>query len=46
MKQIEKLEILLTDECGKYENDCTTCPYTKKCDEYARLASKESEVIK
>ena len=40
MKELERfieLENLLTRECGKYENDCTTCPYKKECEEYEKL---------
>ena len=33
-ERIEELEKLLTAECGKYEKDCTTCPYRKACIEY------------
>lgn len=36
-KRLQELETLLMQECEKYEKDCTTCPYTKECDEYARL---------
>ena len=36
-KRIKELETLLMQECEKHEKDCTTCPYTKECDEYARL---------
>lgn len=46
MKRLEELEILLTNECSKYENDCTICPYTKECNEYAKLMSKENVVKK
>ena len=38
-KRIKELEILLMQECEKHEKDCTTCPYNKECDEYARLKS-------
>ena len=31
-----KINILMK-ECEKHEKDCTSCPYTKECDEYARL---------
>lgn len=43
MKELERfkeLESLLTRECGKYEKDCTTCPYQKECGEYG-----DSELI-
>lgn len=43
MKRFEELEKLLTAECGKYENDCTKCPYSKECDEYARLYREEKQ---
>ena len=36
-ERIQELENILTEECEKYKKDCTTCPYTKECDEYARL---------
>ena len=34
----QALEKILTSECGKYENDCTTCPYNSACNRYANLA--------
>ena len=40
-KRIQELENILTEECKKYENDCTTCPYAKECDEYERLYSSK-----
>ena len=36
-ERIKELETLLMQECEKHEKDCTTCPYPKECDEYARL---------
>ena len=36
-KRLQELENILTKEGEKYEKDCTTCPYTKECDEYTRL---------
>lgn len=36
-EKIKELEEILEKECWKYENDCTTCPYSKECDEYAKL---------
>lgn len=33
----KELETLLTEQCGKYDSDCTSCPYSKECEEYARL---------
>lgn len=41
MKRIEELELLLDAECGKYENDCSTCPYHAECEEYSKLAESE-----
>ena len=35
--RIKELENILMQECEKHEKDCTTCPYSKECDEYARL---------
>lgn len=35
-KTVKDLENLLEKECGKYENDCSKCPYRKECDEYAK----------
>lgn len=26
---------LLNRECRKYEDDCSTCPYSAECDEYS-----------
>jgi hypothetical protein len=43
MKRFEELEKLLTAECVKYENDCTKCPYSKECNEYARLYREEKQ---
>ena len=40
-----ELEDLLTRECGKYEKDCTTCPYRKECEEYEKLFSSYSEKV-
>lgn len=40
-KRLQELENILTEECEKYEKDCTTCPYAKECDEYARLYSSK-----
>ena len=34
--EYKQLEELLTRECPKHERDCTKCPYSKECDEYAR----------
>ena len=42
-KEFKELEKLLTRECPKYENDCTTCPYTKDCDRYAKEYGKREE---
>lgn len=36
-EKIQELENILMQECEKYEKDCAACPYTKECDEYARL---------
>lgn len=43
MKRIEALEKELTKVCGTYENDCSKCPYSKECDEYARLYREEKQ---
>lgn len=40
-----ELEDLLTRECGKYEDDCTTCPYRKECEEYEKLFPAYSEEV-
>ena len=40
-ERIKELENILMQECEKYENDCTTCPYSKECEEYARLYSSK-----
>jgi hypothetical protein len=48
MKELERfkeLEALLTRECEKYENDCTTCPYRKECKEYEKLFQEYSEEV-
>jgi hypothetical protein len=48
MKELERfkeLEELLTRECKKYENDCTTCPYRKECEEYEKLFLAYSEEV-
>ena len=48
MKELERfkeLEELLTRECKKYENDCTTCPYRKECEEYEKLFLACSEEV-
>lgn len=37
-KRIAELEKVLNVECGKYENDCSKCPYYKECEEYCRLS--------
>ena len=39
-KRFAELETLLNAECGKYENDCTKCPYQKECEEYSKLYQK------
>ena len=36
-ERLNELEALLLAECPKHETDCTACPYSKECDEYARL---------
>lgn len=36
-ERLKELEQKLEKECGKYENDCTTCPHKAECDEYAEL---------
>lgn len=43
MKRIEELEKILTSECSKYEKDCSKCPYSKECNEYARLYREEQQ---
>ena len=43
-ERIKELEALLERECPKYENNCTTCPYSKEYDEYARLTRELEEV--
>jgi hypothetical protein len=45
MKEFKELEELLTRECEKYENDCTTCPYRKECEEYEKLFPAYSEEV-
>lgn len=30
---------LLVKNCHKYEKDCTTCPYSKECNEYSKLGA-------
>lgn len=40
-ERIKELENILTKECEKHEKDCTTCPCSKECDEYARLYSSK-----
>lgn len=42
-ERFAELENILETECPKHENDCTTCPYAKQCEEYARLR-REMEV--
>ena len=37
-KRLDELTILLTAECGKYENDCHKCPYQLECEEYCKLS--------
>lgn len=36
-ERIEELERILTINCVVYEDDCTTCPYAKECEEYSKL---------
>ena len=43
-ERIKELEKLLERECLKNENDCTKCPYSKECNEYARLTRELEEV--
>lgn len=38
--RIEEIEKVLLQECGKFENDCNTCPYCELCNEYARHKEK------
>nr|DAG27136.1 MAG TPA: hypothetical protein [Caudoviricetes sp.] len=40
MTRKEELEKLLDKECPKYEDNCGSCPYSKECEEYHRLAEK------
>ena len=40
-ERIKELENILMQECEKHEKDCISCPYTKECDEYARLYSNK-----
>lgn len=45
MKELERfieLEKLLERECDKYEDNCSTCPYQKECEEYEKLYQKNS----
>jgi len=32
---IEKQKKIIEKEYGQYEGDCTKCPYSKECEEYA-----------
>ena len=44
MEELERfieLEKLLERECGKYEENCSTCPYQKECKEYEKLYQKK-----
>lgn len=34
-KTEKNLEKIIEKECGQYEDDCTKCPYSKECEEYA-----------
>ena len=43
-ERIKELEKLLERECPKYENNCAKCPYSKECDEYARITRELEEV--
>lgn len=36
-ERLEELDMILSTECGKYENDCNKCPYCKECQEYSKL---------
>lgn len=36
----KELENLLNEICGKYEDDCSKCPYRKECEEYAHIPEK------
>lgn len=38
-EQLQELEELLTQNCEKHESDCTRCPYSAECDEYAKLTN-------
>lgn len=38
MTRLEELENMLERECPKYDEDCTTCPHSKECNEYSHLA--------
>ena len=35
--KIKELEALLEAVCPKYEDDCTKCPHSKECDQYAKM---------
>lgn len=37
MTRLNELENLLTNECPKYENDCSSCPYSNECKEFSHL---------
>lgn len=42
-KEFKELEEILIKECPKYENNCTTCPYSTDCDRYAREYGEREE---
>ena len=44
-ERFAELENLLEMECGKYESNCTTCPYRKECEEYEKLFQEYSEEV-
>lgn len=39
-EKIKELDALLTRECGKYEADCSTCPFQKECQSFCNIPSE------
>lgn len=39
LSEAEALEKILLAECGKFENNCNTCPYNVTCNRYASITA-------
>lgn len=42
-ERLLELEMILNEECNKYENDCNKCLYNKECQEYCKISNSNNK---